>query len=88
MEPMKERYVHKLTRSPDSLRSLQGTAGTSVSNRRELLTIGDMALIGAILVVATLLIDKILFTICILIVMLFIAIVASLTPLDKCNTKT
>ena len=50
MEPMKEQYVHKLTRSPDLLESLQGTAGTSVSNRREFLTIGDMALIGAILV--------------------------------------
>ena len=51
MEPMKEQYVHKLTRSPDLLESLQGTVGTSVSNRREFLTIGDMALIGAILVV-------------------------------------
>ena len=31
--------------------SIQGTAGTSLSNRRVFLTFGDMAVIGAILVV-------------------------------------
>ena len=88
MEPTEEQYVHKylLTRSPDLLGSLQGIAGTPVSNRREFLTIGDMALIGAILVVRYF--ARWLFTICILVVMLFIAIIASLSPLDKCNTKT
>jgi len=43
------RYVpkHLLTTSPNLLGSIQGTAGASASNRREFLTIGDMALIGA-----------------------------------------
>ena len=48
MEPIEERFVHKLTRRSNSLGSIQGTAGTSVSNRKEFLT---LALIGAILVV-------------------------------------
>ena len=37
-------YINILTKGSNLLGSLQGTAGTSVSNRREILTFGDMAL--------------------------------------------
>ena len=37
-------YINILTKDSNLLGSLQGTAGTSVSNRREILTFGDMAL--------------------------------------------
>ena len=37
-------YMNILTKGSNLLGGLQGTAGTSVSNRREFLTFGDMAL--------------------------------------------